>query len=321
MTVVQIVIFLACLICFLLLAGAYERIAERKDAKQHPPPGRLIQVGDHRLHLFCQGNNGPTVVIEQGAGSPSPLWWPIQEKIAAFARICTYDRAGYLWSEPVHGGRSLSERAQELHALLTHADVPGPYLLVAHSYGGLIVREFALLYPAETAGLVLVDTPDEKALCRPEVQKFYARMRIFVKVLEAASRFGLPRLLRRIPSMREALWFVRPDEYAATADDLASLRLLDCSSPAPGQLKDLPLAVLTHGQPFPGPFALLESDWLPSQHRLAALSSRSTLITAQKSNHMIHLEQPDLVIDAVRQTHGLCSRNGIDSSQVGLQPR
>ena len=312
-----------CLISFLLLVGAcaYERSAECRDAKRHPPPGRLIPVGDHCLHPFCQGNDGPTVVIEQGAGSPSQLWWPIQEKIAEFARVCSYDRAGYLWSEPVHRPRTVKERSEELHSLLTNADVPGPYVLVAHSYGGLIARDFALRYPAETAGLVLIDTPDEPALCRPEVQAFYARMRIFVRILQTVSWFGLPRLLRQIPSMRQALWFVRPDEYAATADDLASLTRLDSSSPASGQLKDLPLAVLTHGQPFPGPFAVLETDWLPSQHRLSALSSRSSLITAQDSNHMIHLEQPGLVIDAVRLMHGLASRNGIDSPQVGLQSR
>ncbi len=314
MAIVQTVIFCTCVIGFLLLAGGYiyEHITERRETKQHPPPGRLIQVGDHRLHLFCQGRDGPTVVIEQGAGAPSQLWWPVQEKIAAFARVCTYDRAGYLWSEPVHRPRSVVERSEDLHALLTNANVPGPYLFVAHSYGGLIVREFALRYPVETAGLVLVDTPDEPALCRPGVQTFYARVRVFIKLLETASRFGLPRLLRKIPSMRQALWFVRPDEYAAAADDLVSLRRLDCSSPVPGQLKSLPLAVLTHGQPFPGPFAVLESGWLESQQRLAALSNRSTLTTARNSNHMIHLEQPDLVIDAVRQVHALASQNGMD---------
>jgi pimeloyl-ACP methyl ester carboxylesterase len=305
MTFVQTAILCACTIGSLLLAGAfaYERIAERRDPKRHPPPGRLIQVGSHRLHLFCQGSDSPTVLIEQGAGSPSQLWRPIQERIAAFARVCTYDRAGYLWSDSVHRARSVRERAEELHSLLAKAEVPGPYLLVAHSYGGLIVREFARLYPAETGGLVLVDTPDEQALCRPEVQRFYARMRVFVRVLETASRFGLPRLLRQIPSLREAFWFVRPDEYGATADDLASLRGLDCSAPVPGGLKDLPLVVLTHAQPFPGPFAVLERGWLESQHRLAALSSQATLTTAQKSSHMIHLDQPDLVIDAVRQMH------------------
>jgi pimeloyl-ACP methyl ester carboxylesterase len=292
----------------LLLVGAYayERFAEIRDARKHPPPGRRVTVGGRRLHLFCSGNEGPTVVIEQGAGSPSSLWWPIQEKIAAFARVCTYDRAGYLWSEPAHRARSVSERSDELHLLLTAAGVPGPYLLVAHSYGGLIVRDFALRHPAETAGLVLVDTPDERALCEAEVQALYARMRIFMKVLEVAARFGVPRLLQRIPSVRQAVWFVRPDDYAATADDLASLKHLDCASPMPDQFGDLPLVILTHGQPFPRPFAILESGWLAAQHRLAALSKRA-VITAENSNHMIHLEQPELVVDAIREMHAAAS--------------
>jgi pimeloyl-ACP methyl ester carboxylesterase len=288
-------------ILLLACAYAFERIAEHRDAKQNPPPGRLIRVGNHRLHLFCRGSEGPTVVIEQGAGEPSQLWWPIQERIAAFARVCTYDRAGYLWSEPVRRARSVRERAEELHVLLVNAAVPGPYLMVAHSYGGLIVREFALRYPAETAGLVLVDTPDEQALCEPEVQALYARMATFMRVLETAARFGLVRLLRQIPAVRQMLWFVRPDEYAAAADDLASLKRLDPSSSAPGQLGDLPLVILTHGQPFPGPFAVLESGWLASQQRLLALSRQAVLITAENSNHMIHLDDPDVVIDAVRQ--------------------
>jgi pimeloyl-ACP methyl ester carboxylesterase len=235
-------------------------------------------------------------------GEPSKFWWPIQERIAAFACVCTYDRAGYLWSEPASPGRSVGDRAEELHALLFNADIPGPYLLVGHSYGGLVIRHFALRYPEETAGLILVDTPDEPALCESEVQKFYARMRLFTKVLETTSRFGLLRLLRHIPVLQEGLAFVSPKEYAAAADDLASLKQLDCSASIPGVLGDIPVVVISHGQPFPGPFALLEKVWPASQQRLAMLSSQSTAIKAEKSNHMIHLDQPEIVIDAIRQT-------------------
>ena len=256
------------------------------------------------------------MVIEQGAGSPSPLWWPIQEKIAAFARVCTYDRAGYLWSEPVRRARSVGDRAEELHLLLANADLPGPYLLVGHSYGGLIARDFALRYPTETVGLVLVDTPDETVLREPQTQALYARMRNFTRILEMASRFGLTRLLQKIPSVRQALWFVRPDEYSAVSDDLASLKHLESWTLTAGELGDLPLAILTHGQPFPGPFAVLESGWMASQHRLAALSRRATLISAHNSNHMIHLEQPDLVIHAVRRMHSIASRNEIDPRKL-----
>src|ERR1700691_2180362 len=153
----------------LLTAGyIYEKAAEWKDKKTQPPLGRLAAVGDHKLHLLYKAGIAPTIVIEQGAGEPSRLWWPVQDKIAEFASVCTYDRAGYGWSEPAAAGRTIAERAEELHALLTNAAIPGPFILVAHSYGGFIVRCFARNHPNQTAGLVLVDTPEEAAFFRRE---------------------------------------------------------------------------------------------------------------------------------------------------------
>jgi pimeloyl-ACP methyl ester carboxylesterase len=105
----------------LLTAGyIYEKAAERRDKKVHPAPGRIVAVGDHKLHLLYKACVGPTIVIEQGAGEPSRLWWPVQDRIAEFADVCTYDRASYGWSDPVAAGRTIAERAEELHTLLTH---------------------------------------------------------------------------------------------------------------------------------------------------------------------------------------------------------
>jgi pimeloyl-ACP methyl ester carboxylesterase len=211
---------------FLMAIGyIYERISETEDANRNPPPGRKIAVGDHSLHLLCKGGAGPTVIIEQGAGEPSRFWWPVQDTVSAFARVCTYDRAGYGWSEPVRASRTIQDRAEELHALLVNAAVPAPYILVAHSYGGLIVRWFAREYRDQVAGLVLVDTAEEGAIFRPDVLDFYSRVRIFPRVMDFAAHFGLPRMLRAcFPGLRDQLWFVKPDEFAATADDLASLQ-------------------------------------------------------------------------------------------------
>jgi len=126
---------IALLSCVALLTAGYiyEKAAEWKDKNAHPAPGRIVTVGDHKLHLLYKARVGPTVVIEQGAGEPSRLWWPVQDRIAEFASVCTYDRAGYGWSEPVAARRSIAERAEELHTLLTNAGIPGPYVLVAHS--------------------------------------------------------------------------------------------------------------------------------------------------------------------------------------------
>jgi pimeloyl-ACP methyl ester carboxylesterase len=292
----------------LLIAGyIWEKISERKDRQRNPAPGQLVPVGDHRLHLLCKGSTAPTVVIEQGAGSPSTLWWPVQNKVAEFASVCTYDRAGYLWSDPVPTGRTIAERAEELHKLLVSSGVPGPYVLVAHSYGGLIVRAFARNYPDQLAGLVLVDTPEEATIFRQDVLTFYSRMRVVSNVVELAARVGLLRALGAcFPTMRAGFPFSRAGEYGTAADDLASLQSADHAAKRPGEpdsLGDLPLAVITHGHPFPGPFAILEPGWNDGQQRLAALSTNHILIPAHNSNHMIHLDEPDIVVEAIRRVH------------------
>jgi|SRR5579863_1308877 len=292
----------------LLTAGyIYEKAAEWKEKKVHPPPGLMVAVGDHKLHLLCKAGVGPTIVIEQGAAELSRLWWPVQGKIAEFASVCTYDRAGYGWSEPVASGRTIAERAEELHTLLGNAGIPGPYVLVAHSYGGFVVRCFARKHSDQTAGLVLVDTPEETAFFRREVLNFYSRLRFMNAAVGLVSRFGVLRLLGQLfPLDHVGFSFVRPAEYSAAGDDLASLQLVELPGGnfgGVGNLGDMPLAIITHGQPFPGPFSILEKGWTEGQTRLAALSTNSLLIRANNSNHMIQMDEPELVVDAIRRVH------------------
>lgn len=306
----------------LLTAGyVYEKAAEWNEKKVRRGPGRMVAVEGHKLHLFHQEGVGPTVVIEPGVGEPSRLWWPVQNKIAEFASVCTYDRAGYGWSEPVAEGRTIAERAEELRRLLTNAGIPGPYILVAHSYGGLIVRCLARNHPDQTAGLVLVDTPEEGALFRREILNFYSRLRLMNKVVEFAARFGVLRLLGHFfPLDRVGFSFVRPAEYSAAGDDLASLRIVEPATGnfgGVGSLGDLPLAVITHGLPFPGPFSILENGWSEGQTRLAALSTNSLLIRANNSNHMIQVDEPGLVVEAIRRIHA-AARNKVQLAQDGI---
>src|SRR5215467_3587743 len=111
------------------------------------PPGKLVDVGDHRLHIYCTGRGGPAVVLEAGAGDFSLDWSLLQPKVARFTRVCSYDRAGSAWSDPGPTPRTMRQIATELHTGLHRAGIKGPYVLVGQSLGGLIVRVYADLFP------------------------------------------------------------------------------------------------------------------------------------------------------------------------------
>ena len=132
-------------------------------AEVDKPFGRLFPVGGHWLHLHCTGGGAPTVVLEAGIGGNHPDWIRVQPLVAKATTMCSYDRAGYGWSERGPKPRTAGRIADELHALLSAGKVAPPYLLVSHSFGGLIARLFAARWPAQTAGPILVDamTPEQ----------------------------------------------------------------------------------------------------------------------------------------------------------------
>lgn len=145
--------------------AAYQSVATARDRLRHPPPGRLVDTGGHRLHLNVMGEHerGPTVVLELCGTASSPPWARIQPGIAEYARVVSYDRAGLGWSEPGPKPRDAFTIARELHAALENAGIGGPYVLVGGSMGGPFALAFAGLYPEDTAGVVLVDSmhPDQ----------------------------------------------------------------------------------------------------------------------------------------------------------------
>src|SRR5262245_39082736 len=145
------------LICWPLMVAAQTPVP----APPFAPPGKLIDIGGYRLHLNCTGNKSPTVVLIAGAGDFSFDWSLVQPGIAQFARVCSYDRAGFAWSDPGPTPRTMKQEAFELHTLLRAARIKGPYLLVGHSLGGLITRIYLDQYPPEVAGIVLLDSTHE----------------------------------------------------------------------------------------------------------------------------------------------------------------
>ena len=156
---------LAVLLVLLLVGYIYEPMAEAADAKVYPPPGQLVDVGGYRLHINCTGTGSPTVVIDAGLGDWSTTWGGyVQPEVAKTARVCTYDRAGMGWSEAGPLPRDAGQIAKELHTLLQNANIPGPYIMVGHSLGGLPVRVFVHDYASEIAGVVLIESMSSETI-------------------------------------------------------------------------------------------------------------------------------------------------------------
>lgn len=310
-----ILVWTAAALAGLLLVGVlWEALCEAFG--RQPPPGRLVDVGGGRkLHVLEKGSGpGPTVVLEMGALEFSAYWWGIQDAVAKFARVVSYDRAGFGWSSPVRNRPSMEDRAVELHAMLQAAGIPGPYVLVGHSFGGPLIRLFARNHPESTAGLVFVDTPDEASMFRDSYQAFVRKtMRPMIGMMGFLMRIGALRLVEMIKPEKQLTLEARRARSAMRSINLfrAGDAEFDAILNAPpalrgphglgGPLGDRPISVITHGIKFPAPWDVLEIGWDDGQKTLAALSTNSELIVAEKSNHLIQFDEPDLVIDAIRR--------------------
>jgi pimeloyl-ACP methyl ester carboxylesterase len=178
------------------VGGGYETVSAATETKPSMP-GRLIDVSGHSLHLHCTGTGSPTVVLQPGAGEMSSNMGWIAPRVAANTRVCVYDRPGRGWSEPVSTPQDASQIATDLHTLLRRGNVPGPYVLAGHSFGGLYVLTYAARYPDQVAGMVVVDTtaPRETppATSSDEPNSYYPLGRV-ATLISTTGRLGLTRL-------------------------------------------------------------------------------------------------------------------------------
>jgi pimeloyl-ACP methyl ester carboxylesterase len=149
-------------VLLLAVAGTiYEQLGQRRDRQRFPQVGRSVDVGGRSVNLYCSGDGSPAVILESGHGVPGLAWAAIQRQLASVTNACWYDRAGYGWSETAPSLRRSNEIARDLHALVTNAGVPPPYVLVGERFGAFNVRAFRRFYPDEVAGMVLIDPPSE----------------------------------------------------------------------------------------------------------------------------------------------------------------
>jgi len=329
----RVLLWLIIILALLLAAGYfYQRQTTAADFEQFPAPGQRVDVGGYSLHIYCTGEGSPTVVVDAGNGDFSLGWFDIQPEVAKSTRICTYDRAGYGWSDASPKPRTAKVMAEELHTLLVNAGIKPPYVLVGHSLGGHNVHMFADQYPDEVAGIVLVDSahPQQFQRLPPEYISLDSQQKSYVGVMAFMSRFGILRLLGNssqgqdfappaVQKMPEAIqptymaMMSHPNYFDATLAELDFLPETNAQVQALGSLGDMPLIVLTAEQSIDVAtlkamgydtqidLTGIQKTWFELQNELASLSTNSEHIIIKDSSHTIQLDQPSAVIEAIRK--------------------
>ncbi len=327
----DIALWIVALVAAALLAGIlYQHIAGWRDGRRYAAGGRTVRLRNGcTLHAVQQGSGSPAVVFEAGIGATSVNWRHIQEAIAQSARTISYDRAGLGWSGPCRTARTPANVAAELHEMLQQAGVRPPLILVGHSFGGLVMRRYALLHPEDVAGLVLVD-PMRCEEWPPFVPARQSQLDIARGLCTCAipiaacglARLGLSSLLcgsgkvaqrlagiagencryvlkriknevakmpREIPPMVVASWS-RPEFYAGMRSHLEAIPESVTEMQDAEPIRGIPILLLT-----PGKSAPLDDA------SLGRIGDHVRQVIAAASEHWIHFDEPALVIDSIRE--------------------
>jgi len=292
----------------LLAAGAiYEQVGEWRDGRRFPQVGRSFDVGGRRLNIYCSGTGATTVIFDSAHGAAGVGWMPIQQQVASFTRACWFDRPGFGWSDPGPCPCTSDIVARDLHTLLRRAGIAPPYVLVGHSLGGFDMRVFTGFYPREVTGLVLVDASHEderKAIPDVPHKSHPESLRCpFAALMSILGRFGVIRLV----ADPEGGLSWQPKSVVAEIREGPGWRDGELARAA-GGLGDRPLIVLTAGKsmtdlssPDAQKFILMQDAWIRLQAGFAKLSTRGKQVVVWDSDHGIPNEDPQAVIDAVRQ--------------------
>jgi pimeloyl-ACP methyl ester carboxylesterase len=321
------------MICAVAAAVLYQGIGTRADQREYPPLGRLVDVDGRRMHVVESGAGSPVVVLESGIAASCLNWTNIHAEAARLTRVCSYDRASLGWSDPARTPRLTSRLIHELRDLLKAANISGRYVLVGHSYGGMLVRAYAAKYPEEVAGLVLVDPLPASEWMRPTDEQarilrwgirlarrgaLLARLgivRVSLRMLSAGGR-TVPKLIARLSSgeaestlsrlvgevqkmpretwpMIQAHW-CQPKGFLGMSEYFKDLPQSAAEAAAyPETSPDIPVVLLSASNSTPSQLA--------ERAAMAGHSSCGTHIIAGKSGHWIHLDEPDLVLNAIRE--------------------
>jgi pimeloyl-ACP methyl ester carboxylesterase len=326
-----ILLLIPCVALVLVSAGfLYQWLGAHRDRMRYACDGRFVDIGEGcRLYLLEKGSGGPTVLFESGIAATNLNWSHIQETVAQFTHTASYDRGGLGWSSRANSARTPGNIAIELHAMLQRAGIRPPYILVGHSFGGLVMRRFALLYREEVSGVVLVDPmrpeewppldPSKQAavdrgtkmagygvpiarlgLARLAVTSLLCRSGRLSGMLAGAAGDGGKHVLGRIKGevckMPREVWpsvaahWSRPGFYVGMSGHVRSIpdtvREMHNADP----IRGIPVLLLTPATSSP-----------LSEDSLRGIGDNVEQVMAPASTHWVHLDEPDLVIDSIRE--------------------
>ena len=307
-------VLLVGLVCLLAANIAW---AQEGEDELPPAPGDMVDVGGYSLHLYCVGDGEPTVVMDAGHGDSSLNLASLQAQVAEITRVCTFDRAGYGWSEEGPKPQDSQQVAAALNTLLSGAGIDGEIVLVGHSLGGVFAQYYARTYPQQVAGLVLVDSvhPRQSQIMPEDVRdKYEGDLKTLTAFTRVFAPTGLLRLAGQTVSpiadklpgedrdMVRALGY-QSKAYRALDAEMAAFQQSQAQVQAAGPLPaDILLATIraTAVENYPPGFSAdtIKPLWDQMQ---ADLSDSATLppVVAAHSGHYVHIDEPELVAQTV----------------------
>jgi pimeloyl-ACP methyl ester carboxylesterase len=310
------------LLFVIAVAGAlYQSRASAADRARYTPPGDLTPVNGRQMHIHCQGEGSPTVILDAGQGGWSLEWSEIMPQLNNTTQVCAYDRAGYGWSDPATDDRTPQNAADDLAALLDAAAIAGPYVVVGFSHAGLSTRLFAAQHAEDVVGMVLIDpaTEFDNELMDETVRKQQRSTVGIFQTAGLAARLGIVRLLdpremapyapfiAQNPTQPDIYYsFVSEPTWWQTSAKEFTSRLSDATLEyvhANGQIPNIPVIIIgakTASASGDGGEAASEAR-LSRLNELAERSSQGHFVLAEDSSHEIPRERPDLVVAAIQQ--------------------
>jgi pimeloyl-ACP methyl ester carboxylesterase len=309
--VVERIVLSVVVLLVAVLAGssAYNAIVLHHFWATNQPPGAFYSVNGHRMHIICTGSGSPTIVLEAGLGNDALTWGGVQPVLSSTTRVCSYDRAGFGWSDALPAPRDADHVAAELHELLLQAKVTGPIVLMGHSMAGVYMRDYVTRYPADIVGIVFEDgsTPlqDDNPVMKAMDSKAPPPWALELLAKSAMST-GIPRLLgmcsQSIKGFDARAAKLQAEDICHTNvspmfDAMDGINRSGQETVHSGPYGALPILIISED---PAQMTAVSSTdmanvWNQMQEDLKKLSTRSRRIIAKGSSHYIHIDRADLI--------------------------